>query len=294
MEKIIFKSKTHGLCNRLRALVGFQAFAKIVNSPFFILWEKDRACDADISELFNENFKRISRKELDKSQNKNSAGMFNSIEWFDKVWEKNLKETVSWEDFRKVALECLDSLTPLPHIQNKIEHFFTEYSVENIYGLHIRMTDNLDAYKKWDGKVVDFNISDVSQLAGFEKFIKDRLLDEPASRFFLATDNSDIEKEFSEKFPGKILVFKKNYQEDKKKTFSLSQLKFVSKNQRTTSIEDALIDILILSKCKEIAGTYFSSFSKFSAVWGRVPYYEVRGEKYFKTDFVKKMTGINF
>jgi hypothetical protein len=44
-----------------------------------------------------------------------------------------------------------------------------------------------------------------------------------------------------------------------------------SSSWRTTSIGDALIDLMLLARCREIVGTYYSSFSEVSALIGDAP-----------------------
>ena len=294
MKKILFISKTHGLCNRLRSLVGFHALSRLQGVPFAVCWVKDNSCNSEISDIFEiDNFEIISRRELDRIKNNKDISIFEDVRWFNCIWEDYLKDSIKWEDYRKIVCECFDSLTLKSHIQEKVNTFLRGLPTKNLYGIHIRMTDNLDAFQKWQGRVPDFNIDYISTLPGFEKYICDRISADPSANFFLATDNPEIDKKLKDKFPDKVYSYKKEFNDFRKKTFSWRQLKYVDQYQRTTSIDDALIDIYLLTKCREIVGTYFSSFSKFSAVWGRVPYYEVRGDNYVKTDFVQKMTGLD-
>jgi hypothetical protein len=45
--------------------------------------------------------------------------------------------------------------------------------------------------------------------------------------------------------------------------------------QRTTEIDIALADLILLGRFREVVGTCYSSFSKLSALLGNLPYSEI-------------------
>ena len=81
--------------------------------------------------------------------------------------------------------------------------------------------------------------------------IQKRIQEDPDVRFFLATDSEAEEEQLIRQFGNKILVQKG---------------KDLSRNS-TTGIQNALVDLLCLSYCDEIWGSYWSSFSETAAAW---------------------------
>jgi hypothetical protein len=54
-------------------------------------------------------------------------------------------------------------------------------------------------------------------------------------------------------------------------------------------MEVALSEMWLLGRCHQVVGTYYSSFSKFSAIWGRVPYFEVIGDQIKRSKFIDRL-----
>jgi hypothetical protein len=55
------------------------------------------------------------------------------------------------------------------------------------------------------------------------------------------------------------------------------QLGAAAGSWRTTSIEDAVVELYLLSRCKRVVGTYWSSFGWLAALIGQVPFLRVEG-----------------
>ena len=172
-SKIVFHTNSHGLCNRLRAMVGFQAMAKILAVPFYLCWTPDRSCPAKFSELFQTKdlYQLIDEKKVQKMSADNSVRIFRDLDWFTVVWEKHLVNQISKNDYERVVSECLLKLKPLPQIVEQCDHFLKKHQLINMYGLHIRMTDNTAAYRNWEKKVSVYSYD----YDRFEAYIKDIL-----------------------------------------------------------------------------------------------------------------------
>ena len=74
-------------------------------------------------------------------------------------------------------------------------------------------------------------------------------------KFFFCSDNSDVYKYFAEKYPDRIILYDRKIFNDPK----LAESGHHDDIQITT---DAFIELLILSKCDKIIGTYASSFDE--------------------------------
>ena len=108
-------------------------------------------------------------------------------------------------------------------------------------GIHIRRTDNKQSIQ-------------FSPTSLFLEKIKEELALNPKQKFFLATDDKEEENLIKKKYPQNILTYTKR---------SLDR-------NTPEAIEDAVIDLYILSNCKYILGCYYSSFSSIAAFWGKI------------------------
>lgn len=110
---------------------------------------------------------------------------------------------------------------------------------EEYIGIHIRRTDHSTAIAH-------------SKLETFILMIQERLQENPNTRFFLATDDNEVERELKKTFGDRIVI-----QPDKHWGRDSEE-----------GMESAIIDLLCLSRCKVILGSYASGFSVFPARYG--------------------------
>ena len=75
-----------------------------------------------------------------------------------------------------------------------------------------------------------------------------------AVRFFLSTDDPKEEALLKERFGNRIIINPKTS---------------IDRNN-PIAIQEALLDLYSLSRCRKIYGSYYSSFSDVAAIWGRV------------------------
>lgn len=273
MNFIIYHSKTSGLANRLRGLVSYQALASFLNVPFLLCWTPNWACNCEFQDLFCLNGIQTLH-ESDLIQQLDSC-IYNTSENYHTIWEQDIKSYgISWELFQKKIVYYIQELQPIETIQKEINEFSNIHELKQVYGIHIRMTDNVKGF----GINSKFNFEKFPELSSFIKFINRKIIENPRQVFFLATDNKNIEKHLIKKFGDRILVYHKRF--ERQFMFSFHNFKLVRRKQRTTSIELALIELLLLSRCKHILGTYWSSYSKLAAIWGGVPYLEAQGNEY--------------
>jgi hypothetical protein len=107
-----------------------------------------------------------------------------------------------------------------------------------LVGVHIRGTDNTEAAER-------------SPLESFFERMQERVEEHPETHFFLATDDPATEQRVIERFPGRVTARPKVFARD-----------------RAAGAQDALVDLLILSKCPLILGSYWSSFTNAAAELG--------------------------
>jgi hypothetical protein len=92
----------------------------------------------------------------------------------------------------------------------------------------------------------------VSPLELFLERMRIEVERESETRFFLATDDAATEQTVKERFPGRVTTRDKSFARN-----------------RARGVQDALVDLLVLSKCSLILGSYWSSFSQTAAEMGR-------------------------
>ena len=128
-------------------------------------------------------------------------------------------------------------------------------------GIHIRHTpDNLVTSHILRRSTPKFDVASQSTSSGFIAAIARASEEGP---IFLSTDDHNLESLLTHHYGAQIVSFPK---------------RFVSSRRCCTSaVQDALAEMLLLGRCRRIVGTYFSSFSEFSAIWEATTSWQVRG-----------------
>jgi hypothetical protein len=93
----------------------------------------------------------------------------------------------------------------------------------------------------------------ISSLERFIEAMASCLEKQPATTFFLAADLPATERELRDRFGDKIVVSPK-----------------ASYGKDQTGMYDAVVDLLMLSRCDRILGSYWSSFSDYAALIGGI------------------------
>jgi hypothetical protein len=265
-RRIVYRAEGCGLANRLRALVGYQALARLHELPFYLAWTVDTFCPCEFRDLFDSPINLMDREAL---RSVSPRAIYRHSTWFENIW-KQWGTGISWLRYLGDVHNCIRALTPRLEIAEKVGEFHLRHCLLDAIGVHIRNTDNLASYAKWTKHDPDFDPRRISTLTGFIATIAANIKSRPV---FLATDDAALETTLKQKFPTLITY---------PKTYDLMKL-------RTASVEAALSEMLLLGRCHQIVGTYYSSFGEFSAIWGRVPCFEVIGDQIVRSEFVDRM-----
>ena len=137
--------------------------------------------------------------------------------------------------FVKKYLNVIQKIKINPDIIEYVNNFTKDWN--NIPGVHIR---------SWYCQKRRFHSNDI-----FEEQI-DKLNPE---KFFFCSDNSDVQKYFVEKYKDRVVTYDRRLFNDP----HLAESGHHDDIQITT---DAFIELLILSKCSTIIGTYDSTFDE--------------------------------
>ncbi|MEQ1948300.1 MAG: hypothetical protein ABL995_13995 [Bryobacteraceae bacterium] len=266
---LVFQANAAGLANRLRALVGYQALSEFLELPFYLVWKRNADCNAEFQELFQTEI-QIAR-ESDVPQSDPNTLVYESLAWFSEIWRERLEGKVPRDEFLRRVRVHLDRLTPVRSIQERVDSFAAAHGISGTLGVHIRHTDNVVAYPSLAGSASYFELDRVSALSGF---LQEMDVHAVQRTILLATDNSRVEQMCARRYGARMIRYEKRY---------------FSHTLRTSSVEDALIELLLLGRCEQILGTYYSSFSQLAAIWSGRPYREMVGTKAETSRFVDKM-----
>ena len=266
-----------GLCNRLISLANYGAIAKSTNRILKINWPLDAAvCDTNLGEVYTDEIE-ISKRQLKyivknydhdyldvnygiTGKDKRDADLINNI---PKLSQRFLIVTLSCYfepsflnriDFhhqtRKYLLDLKLRSTLLKTINSFCEYHEIDPDNPKIMGLHIRRTDGQrDTQYSTDSQFMDV--------------IERELNCDAETKFFLATDCLLTQQKFLKRYREAVFIYPKN---------------FTNNSVRTSNLQDAVIELYILSKTHYIYGSYGSSFSKVASI--------IRGCKFHQTGLV--------
>lgn len=266
-----------GLANRIRVIASGLSMADALHKELTIIWPISSNLGCAYLDLFilQNNFlvieKSIHAKILQFKGSKNLfkillASIHSFVFSFDfvllnseipeKVWKmpsnrlssqnfpsqiRNIFVSTSEEFFENSHIHYANIIKPIAHIQKKIDLILSEISKPFI-GIHIRRTDHFEAAK-------------MSRTELFIELINKELIINPDIVFYLSTDSIEEAKRIIKIFGSQRIYF-----DDKKKL------------QRNTKdgIQQALVDLVLLSKSNRIYGSYRSSFSEVASLLGNV------------------------
>jgi hypothetical protein len=263
---VVFYTEGCGLANRLRALVGYQALANILKVPFYLYWVSDAACPCRFEDLFETPLSLLNSSGLRRFD---QDTVFRDPIWFSDIWKQRAAD-FAWREYLREVHRCLQGLVPRRELLEPVRGFAAKHDLGKALGVHIRHTDNLGDYAQWAAKFSWFDITKISSIDGFIDVIRTAIRTRPV---MLATDDAALEGRLKTLFPS-LISFPKSY--------ALAGL-------RTTPIEIALSEMLLLGQCQQIVGTYCSSFSEFSAVWSGAAYSQVIGRECVRCDWVNHL-----
>lgn len=252
IENVYYHSFTSGLANRMRAWITTSAFAEYMNVPYIMKWRVD---DAINNTFFHELFEVPNNMQylFDKSFEPNSTTFWIKRNYPNNSFHDNFIEgnfNLSKKEFQKIVDNQKRYINPLPHIQKKFELLKNKLNIENCIGLHIRRTDLKEQHLTTD--------------AWFEDNIQAEISKNKNVNFFLATDNEYTEKKFTSKYSNYIKITERNFDNNK-----CGEVYPGGSRYRHSSIENALLDMMLLGCTQKVYGCYGSSFGRLGAWMGK-------------------------
>lgn len=132
--------------------------------------------------------------------------------------------------------------TPVESVQ-QLAASLSDVPPSEMTGLHVRRTDNVESIVR-------------SPLRLFEEVVERQIAIDPSAIFYIASDSDEVKR---------LLVTR----------FGSTHFRYSTmKVSRTTAqgMQMALAEMLVLSQCKKIYGSYWSSYSEAAAMLGNVPF----------------------
>lgn len=239
-----------GLCNRMRVMASVMEMAETLGCKPIFLWVKMPDMNASFHDLFKDFPAPVVVV-------KRSGRVFKAIDFVKRhwkgiilddnyvcsymkgkgdTWKENLKgRSLFVQTCENATLtDDFSSFVPVNAVIKK-----TDKDIDtNTVGVHIRRTDNEKSRI-------------YSPTEAFIDVMNRELSQNPEAKFYLATDDKEEENYLKSFFGDKILTYKK---------------RTIVRND-PLGIEDALVDLVNLSNCVKIFGSYFSSFSDTAAAW---------------------------
>jgi hypothetical protein len=250
-----------GLCNRIRVIDSVLAMNHERKHSVKVLWLRDPDLNCRFDELFQRPpgvdcvfdfsiatpFGRILKYILPRLLQNVVARAVNQDEMasllvngfaFNKLLGLRSVYIRTWDRF----VYGKDSLTAF-RLVPKLETVVDGYKIlrQQTVGVHIRRTDN-----QWLGD---------SPTNEFVSLMKEEILHNPGTLFYVATDSPEEEKSLQELFHDRLIIHRKR---------SLDR-------NSAEGIKDAVIDLFCLARCGKIIGSHRSSFSEVAAQIGRCP-----------------------
>lgn len=248
-----------GLCNRMQATASAIGLAESINAELEIHWYRSPNINIAFDDLFVVPGAVARIREFDLYTKRGRFKRKLGRKYYQRSYDRYLKYSSQMPDPAEVekaasagrvfitAYRCfyespsaLSQLIPADPVRKIIES--EAPSPDVTVAMHVRRADH------------DLAINH-SPTGVFVELIEQEIGEDPEARFFLATDSPDVEKELKASFPGRISSYEK---------------RSLDRNDRE-AIEDAVVDLYCLSRCRKLIGSYDSSFSETAAKLGDIP-----------------------
>jgi len=268
-KKVIYIEPVGGLGNRMRVLASALETARLTNASLRCVWFSNKELNARYGELFEpipelrfvqktwkhrylrysysqSGVKRVLKSILNRLLGFGLVLSPLDVEWHSRQHTSldilvNRHHTVyirSWNSFW--GLDHIQiPFVPITELRQYIQQT-TELFSDHTIGVHIRRTDHL--------KSIEFSPNGL-----FEVAMRNELDKEPSVKFFLCTDDPEVEAHFVKQFGHSIITRPKQ----------------LNRNS-VSGIQDAVVDIYCLAATNKILGSYQSTFGKVASRIGNI------------------------
>jgi len=263
-----------GLGNRMYSIASAYHLAQLASQRLLVLWKIDHTLGAqadavfrfpkeiEIVPIYEGSFKQAPFKRLKSLRIKNSYKTAATTVLTSMSVRMLMKHADGYSYLKELAAQpellyiesyiCFlpnvedqsvfyQIFTPSERVMQKAHPLLAQIRPDTI-GLHIRRTDHAAAIQH-------------SPLSAFTARMDFCLRENPSATFFVATDDSEVERQLLSSYPHSVIV-------NSSKHFTRTS---------TDGIADACVDIFCLSRCAKIIGSYGSSFSHVASMLQNTP-----------------------
>lgn len=251
-----------GLGNRIYAICSAIVYCRQQNKNLEIIWFRDHGCNCPVSRLFSiaPEIKNVTLRDAtfsdlllrDNPRRRNlwipkffQQFMYDRRIYNEEAYKVNAELPHSTfgelDDYKHIFMvsffpywkseDMWNAIRVCPEINRQVNNFMKKWKGKDVYGVHIRRTDNLEAIKS-------------SPTYLYIEKMKVCLKDNPNLSFFLATDSEDVKQELTTLFGEKIIISGGEYARD-----------------TAEGIVNAFIELNLLGRTKRILASSNSSFS---------------------------------
>ena len=258
-----------GLGNKLLGLGSAYMMAQKLNRELIVLWKREGGCNVKSTELFSlpmqvveigenglkkEPFAHMAgslikakyRKKATKFLECEDVERIKREEGYEGIWRVIGQEPViyfkTYGPVCELSAESYAFLKPSRNIEEKGAALFAQLDAHTV-GVHVRRTDHTEAITN-------------SPIALFAERMKAELAADAQTAFFVATDDETVKAELRDLLPDVRLIFNE---------------KGIIDRDSAKGLCDAFIEMLALSRCRKILGSYNSTFSLLPSYIGNIP-----------------------
>ena len=260
-RKELFATCSSGLCNRLLLLAGSLRIAALTGRKLSLYWPVNHALGCEFEKLFTNTFPSISHDHLHLILDTGlTIKVYNAWRYNGPTFRKlaadgdtdaNIVIIKGWSypmlasdsfspELEQELCRLLRSLVPIPEIQAAVDAF--PLWPAGFVGVHIRRGDNFENFTR-------------SRDQDFMAIMRGVVARRPEVKFFLATDVKSTEERFQEAFGDRLVCYPKSG----------------AARHEERGGQEALIDLLLLSRAAAILGNVDSSYSSTAARLGGKP-----------------------
>jgi len=260
-KRYVLAACSSGLGNRLTVWAGAQRIADRTSRELMLYWPKNEQAGCDFDDLFANDCSTVGPQDIHYLLGTSvTMKVYNTWRTHGplgaevspdgdpdveilllKAWyyPKFMDETYDAAFFDSVAA-YLRRLQPRAELQERAEAFELP---PRCVGIHVRR----------DGSCSEFDRSKEVHFQAIMEGLVDR---DPEIGFFVASNEPEVEERFQQRFGDRVR----------------RRPKQGAGRHCIPGMEDALVDLLILSRTRAIVGTYYSSYSHVAAALGRLPH----------------------
>ena len=243
--------KTHaGLCNRIKCFLSTSRLAQHDGREVKVYWPINHKCGGSFSSLFVSDVQVVEKPENGTVYNRNDLVdlsnnnilIINTWRFAISIeeWHRGVREIDFLYDKNKIDAEVRKALQSVicglqfnEKINDFVSTFVNRFFHNYMIGVHMRRTDHVIAKK-------------CSPDAAFYHAIQNALKKNNKAQLFLSTDCAATENMMKKQFPDRCLTIGKSF----------------GARKHRYSVEEALAELLLLSKTNKIIGSYASTFTE--------------------------------